>query len=590
MRFKGTALLAATLVGIISYYFLIDLPSEKQKNKEKDQAEKVILFDPENVKGISFIKGAVTIALKGLDIDEWQMTAPVNAKGDALAVSEFLSFLSNLNFTRVVEESSKDLTPFGLDTPDLKIILLMNNGETKGVRVGDDHPMGNKVYLSLLNDSRVLAASVTKNRFDRKVHDLRNKTILDFKTPQIKKIEFIRNKKTLNLIKDKGSWQVLENKIIAQGNETEITNLLNKIQAANIEQFVDEKPKQLTSYGLSKARLTVKLTTSNTSEPLTLLIGKNSEHGFYAKTLPKKNVFTINQSLFDTLNNRKLVDFLNKSLVDFKDDDLVKITLRMDDDTVDLIRNKKDSQKWTMEQPIEMKANTATINSLLFDLKNARIVEFVTTHAKNSKMFNFKQPEKEINLIYKNGETWALKINKKTSSPDHYFAQRSDEETVFTLQKSSVESIFRSLHDLKDRTVLEFTNNAVKEIHLHDSTQAFILKKSAKKWNITLPEPSKSIQSFIGKDILWTLNSIQFESVLKMDPGDTVTGLIKPRFAVKLLDGESKILTHISIGNPVAKSPEEHYLKIVKNSAIYTVNKSFLNEILSNLKRIKESF
>ena len=187
MRFKGTALLAAALVGIVSYYFLIDLPSEKRKNKEKDRAEKVILFDVENVKGISFTKGEITIALKRLGIDEWQMTAPVNAKGDASAVSGFVSFLNNLNFTRVVEESPKDLTPFGLDTPDLKIILSMKNGETKGVRVGDDHPMGNKVYLSLLNGSRVLAAGVTKNRLDRKVHDLRDKTILDFKLLKLKK-------------------------------------------------------------------------------------------------------------------------------------------------------------------------------------------------------------------------------------------------------------------------------------------------------------------------------------------------------------------------------------------------------------------
>jgi len=193
MRFKGTAALAAVFIGIVFYYFLIDLPSEQRKQEEKDRAEKVILFDSENVKAISFIKGENTITLKRLGTDEWQMTAPVNAKGDASAVSDFVSFLNNLNFTRVVEESPKDLTPFGLDTPDLKIILSMNNGETKGVRVGDDHPMGNKVYLSLLNGSRVLAAGVTKNRLDRKVHDLRDKTILDFKTPQIKKIENFYN-------------------------------------------------------------------------------------------------------------------------------------------------------------------------------------------------------------------------------------------------------------------------------------------------------------------------------------------------------------------------------------------------------------
>ena len=588
MRFKGTAALAAVFIGIVFYYFLIDLPSEKRKKEEKDRSEKVILFDPENVKAISFIKGEISIKLKRLGIDEWQMTAPVNANGDAHAVSDFLSFFKNLNFTRVVEESPKDLTSFGLNTPDLQIILSMDNGETKGVRVGDDHPMGNKVYLARLNEDRVLTAGITKNRLDRKVHDLRDKTILDFKTPQITKIEFIRNGKTLSLKKNEESWEVSEGKIAAKGNETEITNLLNTIQAAQIEQFVEEKPEQLTSYGLNNSKLTVKLTTSKASEPLVLLIGGKNEHGFYAKTLPKKNVFTINQSLFDTLNNRKLVDFFNKSLVDFNDDDLAKVTLLMDDDSVDLIRDEKDLQKWTMVKPVNMKANTATINSLLFDLKNVRIVEFITTHTKNSKTFNFEQPEKEINLTFKNGKTWALKLGNQTSSQDHYFAQRSDDETVFTIQKSSVESIFRSLHDLKDRTVMEFDDDMVREIHIHDSTQTFILKKSANKWNLTLPKPSDSIQSFIGKDILWTLNSIEFESVLARDPGNTVTGLTNPKVSVKLLDGKSTILTHLLIGNPVAKLPEVHYLKVAENSNVYTMKKRFIDEILSNLKKLKE--
>ena len=588
MRFKGTAVLAAVFIGIVFYYFLIDLPSEKRKKEEKDRSEKVILFDSENVKIISFIKGETTITLKRLGTDEWQMTAPIDAKGDAPAVSSFLSFLKNLNFTRVVEESPKDLIPFGLNTPSLKIILSMDNGETKGVRVGDDHPMGNKVYLARLNGSRVLTAGVTRNRLDREVHDLRDKTILDFKTPQITKVELIRNGKTLSLEKNEESWEVSEEKITAEGNESEITNLLNTIQAARIEQFIEEQPEQLTSYGLNNSKLTVKLTTSQKNEPITLFIGKKSAHGFYAKTPLKENIFVINQSLFDTLNNRELVDFLNKSLVDFNDDDLVKVTLRMDDGSVDLIRDKKDLQKWTMVKPVNMKANTATINSLLFDLKNVRIVEFITTHTKNSKTFNFEQPEKEINLTYKNGKTWALKLGNQTSSQDHYFAQRSDDETVFTLQKSSVESIFRSLHDLKDRTVLEFDDDAVREIHIHDSKQTFILKKSENKWNLTLPKPSDSIQSFIGKDILWTLNSIEFESVFAKDPGNTVTGLTNPKVSVKLLDGKSTILTHLLIGNPVTKLPEVHYLKIAENSNIYTMKKRFLDEILSNLKKLKE--
>ena len=516
------------------------------------------------------------------------MTAPVNANGDAPAVSEFLSFLKNLNFIRVVEESPKDLTPFGLNTPSLKIILSMNNGETKGVRVGDDHPMGNKVYLARLNGSRVLTAGITKNRLNQEVHDLRDKTILDFKTPQITKIELIRNGKTLRLKKNEQSWEVSEEKITAEGNESEITNLLNTIQTARIEQFVEEQPEQLAAYGLNNSKLTVKLTTSQENEPLTLLIGKKSEHGFYAKTPLKENIFVINQSLFDTLSNRELVDFFNKSLVDFNDDDLIKVTLRMDDNSVDLIRDEKDLQKWTMVKPVNMKANTATINSLLVDLKNVQVMEFITTHTKNSKKFNFEHPEKEINLTFKNGKTWTLKLGNQTSSPDHYFAQRSDDETVFTLQKSSAESIFRSLYDLKDRTVLKFDDDLVREIQIHDSKQTLTLKKSIDKWKLISPKPSDSIQSFIGKDILWTLNSIEFESVLARDPGNTVTGLTNPKVSVKLLDGKRTILTHLLIGNPVTKLPEVHYLKIAENSNIYTMKKRFLDEILSNLKKLKE--
>ena len=588
MRFKGTAALAVVFIGIVLYYFLIDLPSEKRENEEKNRLEKVILFDSENVKAISFIKEENTVELKRLGADEWQVTAPVNAKGDSPAVSDFLSFLNNLTFTRVVEESPKNLSTFGLDTPNLKVILSMNDGKTKGIRVGENHPMGNKVYLARLNGERVLTADITRDRLDQKVYDLRDKTILDFKTPQINKIELTRDKKTLTLKKNEHSWQLIEEETTAKGNESEITNLLKTIQAAHIEQFVEEQPEQLASYGLNNSKLTVKLTTLKANEPLTLFIGEKSEHGFYAKTLSKKNIFVINQSLFDALDNRQFVDFLNKSLVEFNDDDLSKVTLRMGDSRVDLIRDKKDLQKWTMVKPVDMKANTATINSLLFDLKNTRIVKFIKTNAKNSKMFGMEQPEKEISLTYKNGETWTLKLGGQTSNADHYFAQRSDEETVFTLQKSSIESIFRSLYDLKDRTVLEFDDDVAREIQIHDSKQTFILKKSTNKWNLTLPEPSDSIQSFIGKDILWTLNSIEFESVLAKDPGNAVTGVAKPKVSVKLLDANSAILAHILIGNPVAKSPEVHYLKIAKNSTIYTMKKRFLDEILSNLKKLKE--
>ena len=589
MKFKGTVLLVATFIGIVLYYFLIDIPAEKLKKEEKNRSEKALPFELEHVKKISIIKKENTISLKRSGKDEWEMTKPLQAKGDSAEVTTFLSFLNNLNFVRVVEALPKDLSIFGLDTPYLKVILSMKNGVTMGLRVGDNHPMGNKVYLARLNEKQVLTASISKSSLDRKPYDLRDKTILSFKTPQIKKLKLIRSGKTFALEKIGESWQLLDGEITAKGDKSKIEKLLKTIQTAHVEQFI-ERPKDRTPIEFKNPQITLMLTESETSTPLTLLVGEKVEQGFYAKNLAKKNAFVINRSLFDTLNKSQLVDFMDTSLVNFNNDDLSKLTLYSDNVLVNLIHDKKDSQKWTIAKPTSMKANTATINSLLFDLKDARIINFLKTNSKNSPVTGLAAPRKEITLTYKNGKTWSLILGDITSNKTHYFAKRTEEDVVFTLQKTTVEKIFRSLHDLKDRTLFEFKNDHVKEIQINNNKKAYILKKSKNKWTLTLPKSSNPIESFIGEDILWTLSSIEFESSILIDPGNAVTGMAEPQTSIKLLGQNGSLLAHTMMGNFVPKSPELQYLKVVNNpSAIYTIKKRFLDDILSNITRSKKT-
>jgi len=589
MKFKGTVLLVATFIGIVLYYFLIDIPAEKLKKEEKNRSEKALPFELEHVKKISIIKKENTISLKRSGKDEWEMTKPLQAKGDSAEVTTFLSFLNNLNFVRVVEALPKDLSIFGLDTPYLKVILSMKNGVTMGLRVGDNHPMGNKVYLARLNEKQVLTASISKSSLDRKPYDLRDKTILSFKTSQIKKLKLIRSGKTLALEKIGESWQLLDGKITAKGDKSKIEKLLKTIRTAHVEQFI-ERPKDRTPIEFKNPQITLMLTESETSTPLTLLVGEKVEQGFYAKNLAKKNAFVINRSLFDTLNKSQLVDFMDTSLVNFNNDDLSKLTLYSDNVLVNLIHDKKDSQKWTIAKPTSMKANTATINSLLFDLKDARIIKFLKTNSKNSQATGLAAPRKEITLTYKNGKTWSLILGDITSNKTHYFAKRTEEDVVFTLQKTTVEKIFRSLHDLKDRTLFEFKNDHVKEIQINNNKKAYILKKSKNKWTLTLPKSSNPIESFIGEDILWTLSSIEFESSILIDPGNAVTGMAEPQTSIKLLGQNSSLLAHTMMGNFVPNSPELQYLKDVNNpSAIYTIKKRFLDDILSNITRSKKT-
>ncbi len=587
MKFKGTITLTIAFIGIVLYYFLIDVPTAERKKEDKIRSEKVLLFEPDDVDTFSIIKNKISITLKRSSTSEWQMTAPVNAKGDTAAASTYLSFLNNLSFTRVVDDSPKDLSIFGLNTPTLKISLSMKNGGAQGIRVGFDHPMGSKIYLARSDGNTVLSATVARNNLDRSVYDLRDKTILSFETSKVTKLECTRDEKTLVLEKIEESWKLSEEKNSAKGSENEISNFLNSIRAARIKEFVEEHPEQLASYGLDNPKLILKVISAKVSDPLTLLIGKKGENGFYAKILSEKNVFIIEQSLFNTLNNSRLVDFADKSLVNFSDDEVARLNLRMNDEAIHLIRDEKDLQKWTIEKPVNAQASTATVNSLLFDLKDTRIVEFVKTFVTNPEPFGFDPPEKKLTLTYKDGKTWSLILGNQTSSGEHYFARRTGEEAVFTLKRSSMETIFRSLNDLKDKTLLEFNKDEVRQIKILKPEQTFVLKKFEKEWNLTQPEKLDAVPDFIGNDILWTLNSLEFESALSTDPGDTTTGLGQPRLAVELLDKKDRVLAHMIVGRAVAKSPDLYYIQTTSNPIIYTVNKRILSEIPGNINKFK---
>lgn len=585
MKFKETIALMAAFIGIVLYYFLIDVPTEKRDKEEKIRSKKVLLFDSGDVEAFSIIKGNNSITLKRSGTNQWQMTSPVDAKGDSATASNFLSSLSILSFTRVVEDSPKDLAIFGLDTPALEITLSLKNGETKKIQVGDNNPMGNKIYLARSGDNKVLTAAITLNSLDRRVYDLRDKTILDFETSQITKLECTRDEKTLTIEKLGDSWKLSEEETTAKGNENEIANFLNTMRAARVKEFIEENPEQLATYGLDNSKLVLKLIGPEASDPITLLIGKKFGSRFYAKTLLGKNVFTVDQTLFDTLNNSRLVDFMDKSLVKFNDNEVARLDLRMDSEAVQLLHDKKDSQKWTIEKPVNAQASTATVNSLLFDLKDTRIVEFVKTFVTNPEPFGLDPPQKELTLTYKNGETWSLTLGNQTLNGDQYFARRTGEEAVFTLKKSAVETIFRSLRDLKDRTLFKFNKENVREIQIAHHQQTFILKKSASKWHLTQPERIDVLENFIGNDILWTLNSLEFETTLPSDPGDTLTGLTHPLLSVKLLDEEGKVLAQLTVGKQVTQSPDLHYLKTDKSPAIYSVKKRILDEIPSSINK-----
>lgn len=586
MKFKGTLGMAAAFLGIVLYYYLIDVPAEKKQQRDTERAEKILLFETDQVNGFRLVKKDQTLHLKRTSPTTWELLTPVKAKADGQTVNAFLSFLQSARYSRTVEDSAKDLGVYGLQAPSLTLRLQLKDQSEKTLLVGDDHPMTQNLYVKQAEQNKVLLATAKRSDLDKSLFDLRDKGLLDFKVEEIAKIKFQNEGKSFQLIKQNEHWE-FGPPIKAKGDTGNIKSFLRQVQKFQVKRFMDESPESLAPYGLDapSARLTLESSEENKAS-LTLLVGnKLNDEGFYGKVESAKNIVLFGNQLVNTLS-KKPVDFINKTLLEFEEKDVSKIQLRTQGEEILVSRDKQDTSKWILKKPIESDADSATLNSLLFDLKGARVAEFVKTSIKNPELFGLDKPSRVLTIDRDNEESWTLELGNKSSDEKHFFARRTGDSTVFMIATDTTDKLFRSLHDLKNKSLLSFKKDEVEKILIEYPTQGFELQRQNKDWKLIQPEMIKNVKEFIGNDILWSLNNLEYESIVSPPLDDKASGLDQPTVSVTLWKGKGQKAGKVIVGNK-DEDRAEYYAKVEGVPAVYTIKSRFLESLPKDLQKFK---
>ena len=576
MKFQGTALMSAVFLGLVLYYFFVDLPSEQKEKVEKERAEKIFPLETEKVLEFSLAGNGNPITLKRKAPHSWNLTRPLSALGDSAEAEAFLSEIKNLKKTRVVEENPKDLSIYGLSTPFLKIHFKFENKKEETLLLGDESPMGGNLYIKRESHPAVMMAPTSRSRFEKSVYSFRDKTLLNFSTGNIKRIQIISEKKNLEF-KKKGAVWAISGDIGAQGDKDAIMNFLQSIQFSRVREFVDENLDSLESYGLNPPKLKLILE-SEKGEIHTLSLGNPKDgKGYYCKINDSKNIVLADTRLFDTLS-QKTVEFLEKTLLVFDEKEILELSLRSGDETIRLVRGKNDN--WDIQSPIKTTADLSTINSLLFDLKEAKITEFIKISLDIPKTFGLDTPRKSFSLKLKNGKTWALQFGNQTSNGKQIFANRTGESTVFSISKEVVNKLFRNLHDLRNKKLLDFESEEVNKILIKTSDKLFELKKKGSEWR--LEEPEKIKTKHIGHDLIWTLKGLEFNSIVTPPLPENLAGLDVPLFTISLWKNELEEVAALKVGKLFDQ--EQEYIVQTGNQQ-YRVKNKFLEAIPIELEK-----
>jgi hypothetical protein len=577
MKFKGTALMAAVFLGLVLYYFFVDLPAEQKEKTKQEQAEKLLPFEEEKVVEFSLTGKGEPIALKREALHNWKLTLPFSASGDSTEAEAFISEIADLKKTRTVEENPKDLSIYGLSSPFLKINFKLENSKKETLLIGNESPLGGHLYFKREGQPSVMMATSSQSSFEKSIYSFRDKTLLNFNTGSIQHIQILREKNPLELKKEGDIWEV-SGDFRAQGDKDAIMNFLQAIQFSRITEFVDEAPDSLEPYGLNPPKL--KLVLDIDDESQTLSLGNlNEGKGYFGRINDSKNIILVGTKLFEVLS-QKTVEFLDKTLLEFEEKEILQLSLQSKNETIRVVRDKNNS--WNIQSPTKTTADLSTVNSLLFDLKEAKIKEFIKISMETPESFGLDNPKNSFSLKMQNSKTWTLQLGNQSADGQQVFAQRTGEPTVFSISKEVVDKLFRSLHDLRNKKILRFESGEVKKVLIQTPERLFELRKNGPQWSLERPEKLKI--EHIGNDLIWTLKGLEFSSMISPSLPINLSELNKPSFTIRLFKDDEEEVATLKVGKFFAL--EQEYLVETGNLQYRVKNKS-LDSIPLNMDKFK---
>lgn len=567
--------MAAVFLGLVLYYFFVDLPAEQKEKTEQEQAEKLIPLEAEKVVEFSLTGKGEHIALKREALHNWKLTLPFSASGDSTEAEAFISEIASLKKTRTVEEHPKDLSIYGLSSPFLKIHFKFENKKEETLLIGNESPLGGHLYFKRGSQSAVMMAASSQSSFEKSIYSFRDKTLLNFNTSSIQHIQILREKNPLELKKTGEVWRI-SGDIRAQGDKDAIMNFLQAIQFSRVTEFVDEAPESMEPYGLNPPKLKLVLDFDDGSQTLSLGNLKEGK-GYFGRINDSKNIILVGTRLFEVLS-QKTVDFLDKTLFEFEEKEILQLSLQSKSETIRVIRDKNDS--WNIQSPIKTAADLSTVNSLLFDLKEAQITKYIKISMDTPESFGLDNPQKSFSLKIKNSKNWTLQLGNQSADGQQIFAQWTGQQTVFSISKEVVDKLFRSLHDLRNKKILRFESAEVNKVLIQTPENLFELIKNGPQWSLEKPEKIKT--DHIGNDLVWTLKGLEFSSIITPPLPANLSGLDSPSFTLRIFKNNEEEIATLKVGKFFV--PEQEYL-VETGNLQYRVKSKSLDSIPLSLDK-----
>ncbi|HID95370.1 MAG TPA: DUF4340 domain-containing protein [Candidatus Latescibacteria bacterium] len=265
---------------------------------------------------------------------------------------------------------------------------------------------------------------------------------------------------------------------------------------------------------------------------------------------------------------------LAKKVFPFEEDEVKGLSLRYSGRTV--VCSKEQEGEWKITSPVETDGDKTAIERIVTDLRNLKFDRVVVDSAAQLSEFGLSDPEVEVSLELEEGATDTLLLGDKSPTGSYVFAKRSSQPEVFTLSAWTLDSMRKTLYDLRDKRVLAFEKDEVKKLELSQKGKKIVCTKSDSKWQMEVPIRVKADKGEV-EGMLNKLNNSRVKEFVSEEPKDlSKYGLDKPRLEVTLWIGEHMAKKLLKIGN---MDRDRYYAKDESRNPVFLVESDLVKEL-----------
>jgi hypothetical protein len=359
------------------------------------------------------------------------------------------------------------------------------------------------------------------------------KSVLHFDRMAMQSLEIEGAEADIRCVKTDAGWEMTR-PLAAKCDEPAVASVLASLSSLQASRFIAADSTSLAQFGLEEPSIRVSVASSAPPDSHWLFIGDRTPTGddYYSLADGGDRVALISSSVVDANYEKSAFDLRDKTVLDFTVGQARGLQISYDDTKIKCERVTPE-RPWNIVEPIKTGGDDTEINSVLWDIENAKVRDFIDEEPSDLSAYGLDPPAATVRVYIGAGRTMKkLDFGKETEEGGVVYAKRLGRRGLVEVDKRLLDKVKVEPIDLRQKRLFDFATTDVDSmaISMGDSTFSCVRDTSG-EWYTEGPEP-KHLKK-------WKMNGVASQiSFLR---------------AISFVDNPNQNLSAIGLSNPQVK-------------------------------------